>query len=444
MARSTVDLPAPAPGRVHPLDSAARHSLADPLPIHPALQEGAAARALRWLSAGDARPTRAQAEAFAAYRHVGDPPADALVAAMRKDRRGRAQLEQALEHGVETVDDPLPELIDFFAELEAVPYWLDHALLERASATLNRVPVDTLVSLTAAVTLPGSYVSPLVNEVLLHGGDLHRRAAGRVTETVSWLVDCASPGGMERFGDGFKTTARVRIIHGYIRAGVGSLDDWDVETRGVPVNQLHYCVTMIPLLAVALGTVALGHLQSAKEREAVVHLYRYMSHLMGVVPELQVASLNDLTRLVWLAAWSEFDPDESSRLLTTAVLDSVDQLRDLTDGTAGQRLRRTLHRRVHHDLTRLSLGPSYAAAAGVTPLSAGIAVLPVLAAGNVVRDVAQRLTRRDVATAARRGHARRAADLARLKERVHTRPYRRDEAVDTVRSRADKPLASAG
>ena len=399
------------------------------------LSEGVIGLLMRWLPAGDVRPTSRQTAAFRAQQAVGDPVADALVAAMRRERRGRPQLETALDDGLDAVADPLPELVAFIETLETEPYWLDRELLAVGARAMNRIPLDTLLSLTAAVTLPGSYVSPRVNDVLMRGGDLHSRAAGRVVETVTWLVECAGPGGMERSGDGFRTTARVRIIHAYIRAGVGALEDWDHESNGTPVNQLHYAVTMIPLVAVVVGSVALGHLQSAHEREGTLHLYRYMGHLMGIVPELQIVTMNDLMRLAWLAAWSEYEPDASSRDLTHAVLNSIDQLRDLREETSLQRVRAWGHRRAHHDLTRLVLGPSYAEATGLHPLSLMAYALPVVTAGNAARYFARRLVPGELDRAARRGHDQRVNRLAEISERVRTEPFRRDDAVETVRDR---------
>lgn len=412
------------------MDSAHRHSRTARPEAPAILSQGLASTVLRLLAPGDVRPTHAQAAAFSAFGQVGDPAVDALVAAFRRTgvRAGRAQFEQALENGIESVADPLPELVAFFAEIERVPFWVDYAVLDVASSAMARIPFSTLLSLTAAVTLPASYVSPQVNAVLLRGGDLDRRAAGRVLETVEWLVACSEPQGMERFGAGFTTTARVRLVHGFIRAGVTDLDDSDQ----MPISQLHSCVTMIPLVAVALGTVALGHLQSRKERDATVQLYRYMAHLMGVAPQLQAGSLPELYRLVWLAGWSEVAPDASSIALTRAVLDCVTDLYAAPADT--HPLRHKAISRLHHDLARITLGTEYADAVHVAPLSGWALSLPAYAALHAGAEVVRRAIPGSTGRAAARGHRRRAAALRHFKQRVATVPFSRDDAVSRVRS----------
>ena len=394
------------------------------------LSEGLPRLAMSLLAGDGVRPTAAQARAFAAYARSDDPVADRLVAAMRAGDRAaiRAQFEQALAHGIETVEDPDPAVVEFIAALDDVPFWVDYTKLDVAAAALARMPMSTLMPFTTALAFPASYVSPRVNDVLLRGGDLHKRAAGRIVETVSWIVDCTAPGGMERFGAGTQNTARVRLIHAYIRAGVNSDPEWDAEVSGDPVNQLHYCVTMIPITGIALATMFAGHHYSRTEREAILHLHRYISHVMGVVPELQVTCMDDLLRLIWLAVWSEMDPDESSRRLTGAALDAVPTMYGLTGRGPVGRARRWAVRNVHSDLVRLAFGPDYSDAVGVTGLSPAAALLPLWVARNLALDLPRRLVPGGAARAARRGHAARVRDLAQIKARLTIRAYERDGA----------------
>ncbi|MFD1811517.1 oxygenase MpaB family protein [Rhodococcus gannanensis] len=405
------------------------------------LSQGAPKLAMGLLGGDSVRPTHAQARAFAKFANACDPVADDLVAAMRRGDRAaiRARFEQALTGGIETVANPEPELAAFIAALDDVPFWVDYDKLDVAARAIARLPMSTLMPFTAAIAFPGSYVSPRVNDVLLRGGDLDRRAAARVVETVSWSMDCTALGGMERFGTGLQNTARVRLVHGYIRAGLSGLDDWDSASHGEPVNQLHYCVTMIPIVGVALATMAGGHWYSRRERDAIVHLYRYMAHTMGVTAELQVTSIDELLRLVWLAVWSEVDPDESSRALTEAVLRAVPQIY----GVEGSRVRSWVYHRFHADLARLSFGSEYADAVGIPRLSPLAAAIPVWFARNLARDLLSIAGGRK--RAERRGTERRTRALTAMKARLGTRAYERDDAERTVRERDGelRPLSSA-
>src|SRR4051794_11521747 len=57
----------------------------------------------------------------------GDEPMDDLVAAFRNmgSAGGRRMLNQALAHGIDSVDEPLPELVNLFARLDNPPEWYD-------------------------------------------------------------------------------------------------------------------------------------------------------------------------------------------------------------------------------------------------------------------------------------------------------------------------------
>ncbi|MBB1025700.1 MULTISPECIES: oxygenase MpaB family protein [unclassified Dietzia] len=394
----------------------------------PSILQRGVLRGIMSLMAGDSvRPTEAQVQAFTKLMHTCDPVADEVVAAIHGGGGAtlRGQVEQALEEGIETVTDPHPAVAAFIASIDDVPYWVDYDKLDLAAQAIARTPTHTLTALTAGIAFPASYVSPRVNDVLLRGGELADRTAARITETVSSSIDCAAPGGMERFGEGTKNTARVRLVHAYIRAGIEHGGDWNPDTHGKPVNQLHYCVTMVPIIGVALGAMAAGHWYSRRERDAIIHLYRYISHSMGVVPELQVTSIDDLLRLTWLAAWAEVDPDESSTSLTGSTLAAAPLL-------YGRRVRDSripgldgLLSRVHSDLARLSLGSEYADAVGIPRLSPAVALLPLIAARNLVADRAQVALPGGPVRAARRGHRRRVRAIEDVKRRVEARRHDR-------------------
>lgn len=394
------------------------------------LQKGALRVLMNWLGGDSVRPTESQVRAFSAFAYECDPVADELVAAMRAGDGGelRSQVELALESGIEAVVEPHPAVRAFIACLDDVPFWLDYDQLDLAARAIARTPLQTLMALMAGVAFPASYVSPRVNDVLLTGGELMDRTAARIVETVSWTIDCAAPGGMERFGEGTKNTARVRLVHAYIRAGLDASGEWSSETHGRPLNQLHYCVTMIPTVAVALGTLAAGHWHSRRERDAILHLYRYVGHTMGVAPELQVSSVRDLVRLSWLAAYLEVTPDESSAELTRATLHAIPRIHASGHGWQGSRKTWAIYH-LHADLARLSLGADYSDAVGIPRLSPMAALLPIWVVRNVIKDRLDILVCGGSEEAARRGHQRRVRSITEIKQRLGTRQHHREPAT---------------
>ena len=72
------------------------------------------------------------------YIVMGDPLADAVVELYKSlpGGRGRALLDQALAHGIDSIAEPPRALLDLFAQVDHEPIWLDRDKLADALAGL--------------------------------------------------------------------------------------------------------------------------------------------------------------------------------------------------------------------------------------------------------------------------------------------------------------------
>lgn len=333
------------------------------------------------------RPSDAQAATFRKMSQVCDPLSDNLVAAMHRlpKGEGRRQFDQAVEHGIGTVQDPLPELVAFMEEVDRVPYWLDHRKIETAQHLMARIPMRTLT----LMTIPGfvmTYASTRTNQVLIRTGGLDEGATSRIAETLAWLVACTQPGGMDRFGEGFKSCARVRLVHAYVRMAMNGLDEWDYDNWDYPVNQAQQAITLLPFNALPSSLLGLGHILTPGEWSAVMHLMRYMSHVVGVRPEMQIGSLHDLMRLTWLALWTEIKTDEFSPALTAAALKATYGMYELPSGLLEAPARWALYR-LHADISVLTSILYSPKEMGLPPLSPMALTLPAIIGMNLASDV---------------------------------------------------------
>ena len=61
------------------------------------------------------------------YLHTGDVLADDVVLCFERlpAGEGRKLLEQALNRGIDSLDDPPPELVALFGQVDHVPLWVD-------------------------------------------------------------------------------------------------------------------------------------------------------------------------------------------------------------------------------------------------------------------------------------------------------------------------------
>lgn len=380
---------------------------------------------VRLLADGDVRATAAQRQSFRRFADLGDPLADDVVAMIARmpPRAGRALFDTAVEHGIDAIEDPPPELVAFFAQVDDQPYWLDYDKLDLAARVSMRTGLVGIGLALPGLALTGGYLASRADKALVGTGDLHRMAPRRLHETAAWYVDVTSPGGLRRFAPGLAGTLRVRLMHAQVRAAMNRRDDWDFDAWDVPLNQVQLAGTlMLFSLANLAGCQAMGMRFSDRERDAVYHLWRYVGLLMGLHPELVPTSEADTWRLFWLEADTEFLPDQDSARLASALHDRRD------DGWQTEAARAYLSA-----YSRLMLGRTNADRLGLSDNKPLQAAVLVTALANRVFDyhrVVPGMTRlaEEMGQRARRGFIARG-----LKETGGDRSYRRHDRLVPTR-----------
>ncbi|MDF3031645.1 MAG: Uncharacterized protein K0R03_2203 [Moraxellaceae bacterium] len=367
---------------------------------------------LGWMTES-VQPDEAQKKAYREASRRSDVIADNLVASFRDSgAEGRRQFAQAVEQGIASVSDPSPALVAFFAAMDNTPYWVDHTKIRHAQEVMTRISLSTLMPVLVAFGLPASYIVSKVNQTIIRSGDLEQKAASRLIETATWLMHCATPGGLERFAQGFKSTAQVRLVHGYMRVGLNRLPEWDYEQWDHPINQAQQALTMLPFIVGTLLYAPLGNPMTPRDVDAILHFYRYISHLMGIEPALQIGTLQDLRKMLWLTAWSEIQPDEWTPVLNRAMQDAIPAIYGLRQESVSARLLK----QYHSDLGRLALGKHYGDALGFRPMSPMVAAVIGVSAINFATNLSLRVLpggRRLALAVRQRLHARFMAAAAR-------------------------------
>jgi hypothetical protein len=243
----------------------------------------------------------------------GDPLADAVVA------DGAKLVRRAIEHGIDSLDDPPAPLVDLFAELDARPRWLDLEACERAGGHLARHHRSFGLVLGAASLSAGAQ-STVAGKPLTFTGRYAADAAVRSIEVGSWLLAVTTPGGLLRRGEGFEHTVRVRMIHAHVRARLSRHPDWDAEAWGLPIPQPFMAFTLAEFCSVALRAMRqLGVRYSDREIEDIHHLWRYVGHLVGVAEDFLPGTPEDYARIESLYALTALGPDDEDRQFLAAL-----------------------------------------------------------------------------------------------------------------------------
>src|SRR5690606_4858156 len=258
------------------------------LPDPELLRQGGFRLAATFLAPGDIRGTERQRRRLREFAQAEDPLADAVVAMIRSlpAGEGRRLFNRAVEHGLDSLDDPPVELVDFFRRVEATPYWVDHKRLDRGARAIVRTGVLSLFPL-GDIALMGGYLASRATKPLVGTGVIEYAATRRLTETARWWFDVTTPGASPVGAEGYAAALRVRLVHAHVRAAMNRRDDWDYESWDRPINQVQTAGTLLLFsLVYVLGMRVLGVRYTDAERADIIHLWRYVGWLMGVDDEL--------------------------------------------------------------------------------------------------------------------------------------------------------------
>lgn len=283
----------------------------------------AIARPVRWMLRGDPEPGPQRWDALGRALMAGDPPMDRLVDWLYQygTREGRALFQRAVDHGIDAVPDAPAPLRAFFEHVEPRPAWVDDELLRQGAAATQRTGLTGMRVLRDLALMLG-YQAAAINKTLVATGSLERGPQRRLAETTKWWLDCTATGGMDRFGEGFRNTLHVRLIHGLIRRQVQRQPDWRNDQWGLPVNQTDMAATQLGFSVIfLLGSRFLGVPLTRAEGQAVMHLWRYIGWLMGVDPRWLPETEQEGRVLLYQILLSQAPPDESSRQLGRALMD---------------------------------------------------------------------------------------------------------------------------
>ncbi|MBV9577176.1 MAG: DUF2236 domain-containing protein [Chloroflexi bacterium] len=313
----------------------------------------------------------------------GDPLADAVIESMSglTPEVGRGMIERALVNGTESVSGMPPALGRLVRQTHTVPDWLDWDLLDLGGATFLRTGPFGFLALVC-YALPLAYASPDANKPLALSGHLVDRAPRRLAETGQFVLEVCRPGGLRRGGAGFAACLKVRLMHARVRRSLQSSPKWNLAEWGVPINQADMAGTSVVLSVLALDALQyLGFHFTAREREAVVHLWRYVGYLMGVEPELLSHSETEARHLAEAIGMSVRPPDEDSRQLTHALLDARLLGATPVPGFSG----------FYHTLARLLLGDQLADSLHLPRKRAHSLAVPLLRRAIPAAELARRM-----------------------------------------------------
>ena len=259
------------------------------------------------------------------HKFIGDPPADALIAAFSElpGRTGWQLLEAGMALGDESVAGAPAALHDLLHPLAHPPAWFDPDLADAGALAFWRGGAAALHVAYTCGALAFGYQSASLVRPLAATGRLERMAPRRLAETSRWVVAVTEPGAMHPGAEGWRASVRVRCVHALVRRHLNASAGWDHDAWGTPISATDALATaiggftVIPLRAMR----DLGVRHTRAELEAMTHLWKWIGYVMGVPEVLLPSSAAEAEAMVDCGLALDTGPNEDSPRLMRALLE---------------------------------------------------------------------------------------------------------------------------
>ena len=240
-------------------------------------------------------------ELVRAYTMLGDIVADGYAALIPTyGHRGLIDmLREACDRGVEQVENAPPELAAFIRDMERIPDWVDMDLVREGA----RLDLNATANV-APFAIRGAFIATFLNKysalpMALTGTLSSETAARRVRETAHFFACTVLPGALDRFGEGFKAAAMVRLMHSMVRVNVLRSGRWDASVHGVPIPQVDQMPAgLIPIFLLAFRMLRERRRDFTPGERAQVELARYRCFLLGLPEDLLADTPEGIVRMM--------------------------------------------------------------------------------------------------------------------------------------------------
>jgi ER-bound oxygenase mpaB/B'/Rubber oxygenase, catalytic domain len=269
------------------------------------------------------------AETLQPLRDMGDPLADAVIAELFSD--GGLQAMNTLMAGFVANEHPVPENLpapvrNYLLKSVELPAWADAELIHAAEDVFWRFGPRIILVLTC-YSLPFCYLGRNGVPVLAMTNRLSSNPRRRILETAQMVVDCMSAGGLTTpNGRARLTIQKVRLMHAAIRRLAPTSPSWKPE-YGLPVNQEDLAGTLMAFSHITLdGLQKLGIELTDRDRQAYIHCWNVIGHILGVQDNLLPPDPAAARALADAIAAHQFGPTEEAKDLTKALVDMLSHI----------------------------------------------------------------------------------------------------------------------
>jgi hypothetical protein len=200
-----------------------------------------------------------------------------------------------------SADAPV-EIKAYFQKTAVLPDWADRDLIDLGQQIYIRHGI-WISLLLSNKSLPECYACAKGAEVLHRTARLDEQQGSmetfsrRIAETAQFVVFAMSPGGLSPNGRGLVAAQKVRLIHAVIRYYLRK-QNWNSAQYDEPINQEDMAGTLMSFSALILqGLEQIGITLEPVEKEAYIHCWRVVGHIIGLHDDMIPANSADALEL---------------------------------------------------------------------------------------------------------------------------------------------------
>ena len=170
---------------------------------------------------------------------------------------------------------------EFFEKVGTPPAWFDPNSVYPGCRGFHAYSDLFLTAFVTDIITRG--FTTLISQSFFITGRLTDRGVRRLRQNIRHLLEIMLPGGLERHGEGWKLSVRLRLVHAQVRRHLLASEDWDYEAHGMPISAANVALASCNFSGMLLSSAAkIGARLNGEERDSFMQIWRYTAHLMGV------------------------------------------------------------------------------------------------------------------------------------------------------------------
>jgi len=260
------------------------------------------------------------------YRQTSDDLADQLVLDLYKTMSPK-EVGQLFRDYINDLDElqyeNMPNCLRiYFESNQALPSWKNDKKIKVVEELFLEIGHAYSACLLCCA-LPVGYTSKNVVKVLTSTGYLSKDSkagtAKRLLETTQFVFNVMSENALDVNALGTKHVLKVRFIHAMIRYHLQK-HGWDDLTYGIPINQEDMAATILTFSVGGIkGLDRININLTKEEKDAMVHFWALIGHLIGVDANLNPREYEEAEKLYEQILQNQAEKTTDGEMLTRAL-----------------------------------------------------------------------------------------------------------------------------